>query len=125
MIDCSRSITIAENEHWWFNVGPITGTEPPRWVGYALGKQRVEGSLALMLFPEVSDGCELGLLNKWRAVLLTGAIAQDPASCYGGVANWFVDEQDRGSPEDFRCQRCGDVGCTGDCREDVYLDHEE
>jgi hypothetical protein len=81
------------------------------------------------VFAEVSEGVELGMQDKTMAILLTGALAEDPEHGFGGIDEWLVPEDLRGEPKDFRCDRCGDVGCAGrDCEyilsaEDV-LDEE-
>ena len=58
--------------------------------------------------------------------LLTGAVAQDPESSYGGVERWFVPPALRGNPEELRCQYCGGVGCSGErCYEWGSYDGED
>lgn len=34
---------------------------------------------------------------------------------YGPVQRWFVHQDLRGRPEDFRCAECEEVGCRGQC----------
>ena len=74
------------------------------------------GGTFLEFFAEVSDGPVLGVEDRRRAVILTGAVARDPERGYGGVDRWEVPPALRGDPEDFRCEDCGAVGCPGDCR---------
>jgi hypothetical protein len=73
----------------------------------------------MFLFPEISDGVEMGTADRDRAIKLTGALAQDPEQSYGGVARWHVPPELRGAPDDFRCPNCDRVGCDGSgCGED-------
>jgi hypothetical protein len=67
----------------------------------------------VLIFFEVADGYDLGLLDRDRAIRMTGAVAQDVEASYGGVDRWFVAEALRGKPEDFRCAHCERVGCNG------------
>lgn len=116
---------IGENAHYRFCIGRCRD----RWIGFAVG-----GSMSLkahdafhsegiptgpnfmFVFPEVSEGFVLGLLERDKAILLTGAVAQDPESAYGGVDRWLVPECQRGDPEAFRCRSCDRVGCNdADC----------
>jgi hypothetical protein len=68
------------------------------------------------LLPLIEDDRnELGTRDKEKAILMTGAIAQAREHAYGGIARWFVEEELRGKPEDFRCANCQVIGCRGDC----------
>lgn len=119
---------IADNTHGWcFCVAKLNST---RWVGFAAPPRSLaEKAFAseglpvdpqmLMIFPEVSEGYRMGVLDRDLAIRMTGAVAQDPESCYGGIERWHVPEELRGKPEDFRCERCERIGCDGrECRED-------
>src|SRR6516225_11377172 len=90
----AEAILIGENDQWRFCVGKLG----ERWIGYALaGRFSMDAKAAfraeglgvepgfMSIFPEVSDGLLLGMLDREKAILLTGAIAQDVESCYGGV----------------------------------------
>jgi len=111
---------IADNPGWRFGVARIGGD---RWIGFAreggfsakakaffAGEGLEATPSILMVFPEVSDGFNLGTLDRERSILLTGALAQDPESAYGGVERWFVPADLRGDPEKFRCVVCERVG---------------
>jgi len=114
---------IGENEHGWrFGVARLGS----RWIGFATSSAYGAAARAafraagldpepagLFVFSQVADGFELGVADRDRAVLLTGAIAQDPEAGYGGVSRWHVPEALRGNPDDFRCPRCEQVGCDG------------
>jgi hypothetical protein len=116
-------LAVADNDHGWrFAVGRMGD----RWLGFATGSQYaadardafrsvglpVEAGY-LHVFAEVSTGYQLGVSDRDRAVLLTGALAQDPEGCFGGVDRWHVPEALRGKPDDYRCATCGQVGCDG------------
>lgn len=118
---------IAENESYRFAVGLLAG----RWVGFAMPGQfalkaarafieeGLETQHAVFLFPEISEGFHMGVPDRERAILLTGAVAQDPESSYGGVERWHVPPELRGKPADFRCAHCERIGCNGSaCGED-------
>jgi hypothetical protein len=116
---------IGENPHYKFAIGKAHG----RWLGFALGKpSRSEAAFVseglpvqartMFVFPEVAEGFMLGLTERERAILLTGAIAQDFESAYGGVERWFVPPDLRGDPDKLRCPRCDRIGCDGvECEE--------
>jgi len=120
-----RNITIiAENDHGWrFGVAQVGD----RWVGIGLeSAHAVEARAAFRseglpvepgfvnIFSEVSEGHELGLVDRDAAILLTGAAAQDPEACFGGIDRWFVPAELRGDPEQYRCANCDAIG--GDCQ---------
>lgn len=125
---------IGENDTGWrFAVGRL-GT---RWIGFGTGTEygararaafRSEGLEPepgyMHVFPECSEGGQLGLADRERCIRLTGAIAQDPEHAYGGISRWHVPKALRGRPKDFRCANCQCVGCDGtDCTAD-YGDYE-
>jgi hypothetical protein len=110
-----RAIVLGDNKHYTFAVGQIAGE---RWIGFARGREPGESGLGLFVLPEISEGCQLGIRSLRQAILMVGAIAQDPEHGYGGVERWMVAERLRGRPEDFRCETCGTVCCSGDCGED-------
>jgi hypothetical protein len=118
---------IGRNDHWSFAVArvgdrylgvgmeqiPLRAKSPDGRVNIYL-----ERPYYMHVFAEVSEGVELGMQDKTMAILLTGALAEDPEHGFGGVDEWFVPEDLRGEPKDFRCDRCGDVGCAGlDCED--------
>jgi hypothetical protein len=90
-----------------FAVGKISG----RWVGFA------DSDVGAFIFPTISEGHLCGISDRDRAIRLTGAIAQSFEHGYGGVDRWFVGEDLRGKPEDFRCAKCEEIGCVGECEE--------
>jgi len=127
--------------HDWFIVGEndtyrfcIARTDGQRWCGFAVPMRspaerafQSEGldvsPQMVMILSEVAEGYQLGIQDRDKAILLTGAVAQDVESCYGGIERWFVPEDLRGDPDDFRCAHCDRVGCDGnDCR-DAFEDY--
>ena len=54
-------------------------------------------------------------MDRATTIKFTGAFPQDPEQGYGGVARWFVPEELRGNPDEFRCPDCQLVGCHGMC----------
>lgn len=112
---------IAENAHYLF----LIARSGKRWLGFSAPKRspaeqafqneglEVSPQMFLIL-SDVSDGCTLGVLDKQRAILLTGALAQDPEQGYGGIDRWHVPSELQGRPEDFRCRKCERIGCDGD-----------
>lgn len=110
---------VGENDHGYqFGVGQLAG----RWVGFAIGYRKDGKPVGLFFLPGISEDAHLGLLDRERAIRMTGAIACDPEHGYGGVARWFIEKARRGNPDEFRCERCGSVGCDGDC--DDGFDYE-
>jgi len=82
-----------------------------RWIGFA------DSSVGMFLLPGVREGQYIGVKDKKEAILLSGAIAQSIEHGYGGVDEWFVPEDLRGKPEDYRCKTCSEIGCKGYCLE--------
>ena len=125
---------IGRNDYWQFAVGRCGD----RWLGLALEGMAIQAAREafrseglecqdpyMHIFSEVSDGTNLGMLDKRKAILLVGALAQDSEHDFGGIYAWLVPEELRGKPEDFRCATCGDVGCDGRrCCEEDYHDDE-
>lgn len=122
---------IGENDYGYrFGVGRLD----TRWIGFALGSQYAEQVRAaleseglpvepgmLFTFPEICEDFQLGIFDRRRCVLLTGALAQDPEKGYGGIEHWHVPEELRGKPDDFRCPHCDRIGCDGrECGEDHF-----
>ncbi len=91
-------VPIGENSYGWkFAVGLCSG----RWLCLALGKLK-SGGVFCHVFAEGSEGFDLGLVDRDRAIRLTL----------------------RGKLDDFRCALCGAVGCDGrECEAD--LDYDE
>ncbi len=127
-IQIDEVLVIGENDGGYqFAVGRIAD----RWIGFARDNAfsrraraafRAEGfapePAGLFVFHEVGEDCQMGLTDKGRAIRLTGAVACDPESSYGGIDRWYVPEELRGRPDDFRCEHCERVGCDGrECRE--------
>lgn len=121
-LELSDLFIIAENDLYRFGVGCCNG----RWLGFALEgefSRRVKQAFAAegmavdphctFVFPEVADNFELGMTDRDKAILLTGALAQDLENGYGGVEKWHVPPNLRGDPEKFRCGHCERVGCDG------------
>lgn len=106
-VNLTDPLEVGRNQYYVFAVGLLEG----RWVGFA---QANEG---IFIFPQISEGHHLGTTDKTKAILLTGAIAQDPEAAYGGVKKWAVEPALRGKPKDHRCQNCLTVGCLGNCKE--------
>lgn len=108
-----ETVRVGRNDGWEFGVGRIGG----RWIGFAVGVEPVEDPAGptryMHLFPQVSEGYELGTPDRDKAVRLVGALAQDPEHGFGGVAEWFVPPGLRANPDEFRCKWCDDVGCDG------------
>lgn len=114
-IQVEDAFKVGENDHgYYFGVGRVGG----RWVGFAVGDAGESGQM-MFLLPGISEDYHLGLLDRDRAIRMTGAIAQSPEHGYGGISRWFVEESLRGKPEDFRCEDCQEVGCSGDCSYDA------
>lgn len=102
---------IGENDYgYWFGVGRICS----RWVGFAMGALP-EGDQMMFFLPGISESYELGVKERELAIKLTGAIALAGEHGYGGITRWFVPEELRGKPEDYRCLDCDEVVCAGDC----------
>ena len=134
-LSITEQFVLAENDGWRWCVGKLGN----RWLGYAREGTHSEFSRRafaneglevqpsmLMLFHQVADGCELGVLDRERAVKLVTALAADPESDYGDVLHWFVPVEERGDPEALRCKRCGDVGCDGtQCVRDAWDDYRD
>lgn len=108
----SETILIGENDLYRFGVGRLAD----RWLGFAVGV--VTDMPLLFVLPDVSEGVDLGLTDKDKAIRLTGAIVQDHESAYGDIDRWHVPPDLRGNPDDFRCANCNRVGCDGiECQE--------
>lgn len=98
------------NQGYSFSVGLLGD----RWVGFAQHKD----DRMIHFFPEISEEFEMGLPDKETAIRLTAALAQTPEKGYGGVDRWFIKEDLRGNPADYRCGECQEVGCRGNCVEE-------
>lgn len=112
-----QTVPVGTNGHGYdFEVGLIGGF----WVGYA------RGGGGLFFFAGISKDHQLGVKDQREAILKTGAIAQDPDQGYGGIDLWFVPEDLRGKPDDYRCETCGEVCCATDhLADDWDMDIEE
>lgn len=116
--DIKNIFKIGENDHGYcFAVGMIHG----RWHGFAVGILE-NGEKMVFFLPGISEGHLLGVSDRARAIKLTGAIAQSSEHGYGGIERWFVPEELQGKPEDFICEGCQSVGCSGDCFDDYGFD---
>lgn len=114
-------LILGANEHWQFGVG----RQGERWIGFAFGRLE-DGHGYLHVLTEVCDEPWLvDVTDRDRVIRMTGAVACDPEASWGGVAEWYVDEELRGDPEEFRCDVCGQVGCRGGCREDDGFDFDD
>jgi len=116
-IHFSATRRIGYNDLYTFHIGLVED----RWLGFALSR---ETPRSLFFFPEVSDDLQMGMKDQNKAVLLTGALAQDVESGYGGITTWEVPEELRGDPEKYRCATCGAVGCNGRDCVDALEDYE-
>lgn len=104
-------VRIGANDYgYWFGVGRMG----ERYIGFAIGELS-NGDRMMFMLPGIAENHTLGITDRERAVKWTGAIAQDPTYGYGGISRWFVPEELRGKPDDFRCADCEEVGCAGDC----------
>ena len=122
MINITANKIIASNRYWTWMVG-LSGD---RWLGLAFGATRDENGRGYMhVFSEVCEGIDLGLRDQAAAIRLTSALAADPASTFGAVNRWFIPEAERGSPDEFRCDNCGEIGCQGECLQAVAWDSSE
>lgn len=109
-IEITNQLLVGANASYSFRVGQVG----KRWVGFAFG-----GGM-IFFFPAISEGHQLGILDKDKATRLTGAIAEDENSGYGGIDRWSVPEELRGKPDDFRCKVCDEVGCSADHSQDDF-----
>jgi hypothetical protein len=121
-------VVIGENDHWRFCIGRMDG----RWIGFAAEPADLARSAfaaeglevqpqMLFVLTEVSDHHQLGLLDRDKAIRMTTAVACDLEADYGGIDRWHVAANLRGKPEDFRCIRCGYIGCDGiDCKYEYW-----
>lgn len=114
-IKLEEPLKVGSNSVYVFAVGKLEG----RWVGFA---QTEKG---IFIFPQITQGHRLGLPDRDRAILLTGAIAQDYESAYGGIEEWSVPVELRGDPDALRCRDCDTIGCDGDCEADNPFDDDE
>lgn len=114
----SDVLVIGSNDHGYqFAVGRME----TRWIGFAIGDLE-DGTRMLFIFPEVSQGVLLGLANKVQAIRLTAAVACDPEQGYGGIKRWRIPPRLRGTPEEFRCERCHALNCDGFCGDELEID---
>lgn len=114
-ISITNAMLIGENDHGYrFGVGQIG----ERWIGFAAS------DVGLFFFPGIAEDYLLGLLDRALVIKLTGAIARDVEQGYGGIARWFVPEELRGNPEDFRCENCQQVACDKQCYEYDFWEEE-
>lgn len=110
-VDIKQVTKIGENDYgYWFGVGLLE----ERWIGFAVGKLE-DGNEMVFWFPEIAEGHLIGLSDFDKAVKAASAIAQTPEHAYGGIQRWFIPEEFRGDPDDYRCTGCMNVGCPGDC----------
>lgn len=107
---------IGHNRHGWrFAVGSMNG----RWMGVALGRIRPGTSTYCHFFAEISEGYVMGVRDRELAIRMTGALAQDPEQCFGGIDVWYIPRELRGRYQDLpRCRQCGRVCCDGDHDDD-------
>ena len=107
--ELSETVLVGENDYGYqFAVG----RHGDSWVGFAVGT--TEAGRMLFLFPEISSGVVMGIGSRDEAIRMVGAIAEDPEHGYGGIDRWFVNESLRGTPDEYRCADCGEVGCNGE-----------
>ena len=113
-LEIGNILQVGENDIGYrFAVGTIPDEGGGvRWIGFA------DSDVGAFIFPAICEGHMMGTKDRDRAIKLTGAIAQSFEHGYGGVDRWFVPEELRGKPEDFRCQHCEMVGCNGICVDD-------
>lgn len=104
--DLTDVTIIGENDHGYrFAVGK-RGHE---WQALAIGK--TEDETIGFFFPNLCENRFFRDDPRETAILFAGAFAQDPENMYGGISRWFVPENLRGKPEDFRCPDCGSYDC--------------
>lgn len=117
-------MVFARNRQYEFCVGTLeTGPceegaieKPPRWIGYAVG-YTPGGTPTMFLFPEISEGGLAGITDRVRCIQMAAAIAQAPECGYGGVEEWEIEPGKRASPDDFRCGKCCELFCRGECED--------
>jgi hypothetical protein len=125
---------LGENDGWGFYVGRTNG----RWIGFGGPSTftvrlrralQAEGLIpeqaGLFIFPEVSEGYALGVLDKDRAIRLTLAVACDSEHGFGGIERWHVPESLRPGPDEFRCENCETIGCDGKSCVEEYSAYDD
>jgi hypothetical protein len=87
-----------------------------RWIGYAIATGG-DGAETVHTLDEIAEdgSLQMGVRSFELAVRLTSAIAQDPCQGWGGIDTWNVESRLRGTPDEFRCPSCSNVGCRGGC----------
>jgi hypothetical protein len=114
-ITFEETLLIGENDRGYrFGVGRVGD----RWIGFALGRTITGGMLFLL--PEIAVDHQLGLTLRDEAIRQVAAIAQDPEHAFGGVDRWYVAPELRASPDDYRCEHCGEILCGGRCEGEDY-----
>ena len=114
-IQIEQEVDVGRNSHGYtFHVGLLSGY----WLGYA------QGAETIFLFPGIRTGHQLGILDRDEAIRRVGAIAQDPASGYGGIEEWSVEESLRGDPAAYLCPVCDEV-CCGEDHSDEDSDYSQ
>lgn len=88
-----------------------------RWVPAALGALE-SGRSFLNVLP--TPGPEVGMESLEAAVRLASAYAQDEAQGLGPVVRWYLAAGRRAGPEEYRCARCHQLDCFGECGEDDW-----
>lgn len=110
-IELKEEVWIARTAHYCWGVGRVG----QRWIGFAVGPLIRDVERVLFAIPEISEGVMLGIEDLNRAVRMTSAYAASEESDFGLVTEWLIPEEDRGDPEDYRCDGCGQLFCDGGC----------
>jgi hypothetical protein len=108
-LEVSDTVRIGRNDHGYeFAVG----RSDERWIGFV--KEYEDGARGVFVFSGIHEGYKLGITDRDRAIRLTAAMAQDPEHGYGGISEWFVAENLRATPDEMRCEACGELPCVCD-----------
>lgn len=117
-------VAIGENRHGYtFCAGKLACA----WYGIAIGKINEKEHMAFILpgcsedeidhlLPEISEDSDVRSLIIRRV----GAVAFFGEHGYGGIENWLVPENLRGTIEEFLCAECESVSCTPESHNDYY-----
>jgi hypothetical protein len=107
MIDLHMTeyVEIGYNDQYVFAIGLIG----VRWCGFA--QSRVGH---IFIFAQISDGYELGLLDRDAAMKMTAAWLQWGDGSYGHIDHWYIKPEYTGRREDYLCLHCREPFCEDD-----------
>lgn len=106
------------NEFYDFYIGRVGD----RWAGFAVGVIDETQRMAFML-PGVSEGFNVGCVDREEAFRLTVAIILDGAGGYGPVDEWLDDTYRLVDVEQFRDQYSGEICHPSQWDETFYDNH--